>query len=173
MHCIKCGNKTELVVPDGDNKTRQVCTVCGHIHYVNPNIIVGILPVKEDKILLCKRAIEPGFGKWTLPSGFMEIGESLEQGAKREAKEEANLQVQILHLQTTYSLPKIGQVYMLYLGEIINDDFAPMDETLEVKLFSIQDVPWGNIAFSSVTFALEKYVDDYNNGVKNQCYSNY
>ena len=103
----------------------------------------------------------------------MEIGESLEQGAKREAKEEANLQVQIMHLHTTYSLPNIGQVYMLYLSEIVNDDFAPMDETLEVKLFSIQDVPWENIAFSSVIFALEKYVDDYNNGVKNQCYSNY
>ena len=86
---------------------------------------------------------------------------------------EAILHVHILHLHTTYSLPNIGQVYMLYLSEIVNDDFAPMDETLEVKLFSIQDVPWENIAFSSVIFALEKYVDDYNNGVKNQCYSNY
>ena len=150
MHCIKCGNKTELAVPNGDNKTRQVCTVCGHIHYINPNIIVGILPVKEDKILLCKRAIEPGYGKWTLPSGFMEIGESLEQGAKREAKEEANLQVQIMHLHTTYSLPNIGQVYMLYLSEIVNDDFAPMDETLEVKLFSIQAVSYTHLTLPTI-----------------------
>ena len=163
MHCIKCGNKTELVVPDGDNKTRQVCTVCRHIHYINPNIIVGILPVKDNKILLCKRAIEPGFGKWTLPSGFMENGESLEQGAKREAKEEANLEIKLIKLYGTYSIPRISQVYIIYLGKILNDDYFGNSETSEVRIFKVKDIPWPDIAFSSVKFLLEKYKYDLNN----------
>ena len=96
MFCIKCGNKTTLELIHGDTFSRDVCKVCNYIHYVNPKIIVGALALKDDKVLLCKRDINPGKGKWTLPSGFMEMGESIEQGAKREAKEEANLELNLI-----------------------------------------------------------------------------
>ena len=173
MYCIKCGNKTKKTIPTGDNVFREICSSCEYIHYVNPNIIVGALPVHSGSILLCKRDIEPGFGKWTLPSGFMEMGESLEDGAKREAHEEANLELNIKYLFATYSLPRIGQVYMLYLSEIVNDDYAAMHETSEVKLFSKSQIPWEDIAFSAVTFALENYITDSKNGISGKCHSNY
>ena len=105
MYCSQCGNKTSKIIPKGDNMPREICMECGFIHYVNPKIIVGALPVISDSILLCKRDIEPGFGKWTLPSGFMELGESLEDGAQREAHEEANLKLEIKYLQTSFSRP--------------------------------------------------------------------
>ena len=95
MYCSQCGNQTSKIIPEGDNMPREICMECGFIHYVNPKIIVGALPVISDSVLLCKRDIEPGFGKWTLPSGFMELGESLEDGAQREAHEEANLKLEI------------------------------------------------------------------------------
>ncbi|MDG1848531.1 MAG: NUDIX domain-containing protein, partial [Candidatus Marinimicrobia bacterium] len=107
------------------------------------------------------------------PSGFMEMGESLEDGAKREAHEEANLELNIKYLFTTYSLPRIGQVYMLYLSEIVNDDYAAMHETSEVKLFSKSQIPWDDIAFSAVTFALKNYIADSKNGISGKCHSNY
>ena len=173
MYCSQCGNKTSKIIPEGDNMPREICMECGLIHYVNPKIIVGALPVISDSVLLCKRDIEPGFGKWTLPSGFMELGESLEDGAQREAHEEANLKLEIKYLQTIYSLPKIGQVYMLFLSKILNDDYAPMHETSEVKLYSFHDIPWDKIAFSSVTFALENYINDQKKGILGKCHSNF
>ncbi|MAV70105.1 MAG: ADP-ribose pyrophosphatase [Candidatus Marinimicrobia bacterium] len=175
MYCIKCGSLTNKVCPEGDNRERDVCNSCGYIHYNNPKIIVGVLPVTKnfESILLCKRSIDPGNGKWTIPSGFMELKESLEDGVQREAKEEANLKVKLLKLYSTYSITNIEQVYLIYLGKILNSDYAAMDETSEVKLFDINKLPWDEIAFSSVSFILNKYITDYEDGKTFKFHSNY
>ena len=173
MFCIKCGSKTTLELISGDTISRNICKVCNYIHYVNPKIIVGALPLKDDKVLLCKRDINPGKGKWTLPSGFMEMGESLEQGAEREAKEEANLKLQLKKLYGTYSIPEIGQVLFIYIGKIMNENFRAADETAEVNLFSISNIPWDLIAFPSVEFFLRNYTKDFLNGKKFSFHSNF
>ena len=173
MYCVKCGSKTKNVLVNGDFMYRDVCSACNYIHYINPKIIVGVLPYKGDRVLLCKRDIEPGFGKWTLPSGFMEMGESLEEGAKREALEEANLKIKIRNLYGTYSIPKIGQVLFIYIGKISNNNFRAADETSEVSLIKISNIPWDQIAFPSVEFFLRKYVIDYKNGRSFSFHSNY
>ena len=173
VFCIKCGSKTTLELISGDTISRNICNVCDYIHYVNPKIIVGALPLKDDKVLLCKRDINPGKGKWTLPSGFMEMGESLEQGAKREAKEEANLKLNLNKLYGTYSIPRIGQVLFIYIANIINEDFRAADETTEVKLFSVSKIPWEKIAFPSVEFFLKNYKKDFLNGRNFTFHSNF
>ena len=173
MYCVKCGKKTNNLLVNGDSMYRDVCSACNYIHYINPKIIVGVLPYKGDRVLLCKRDIEPGFGKWTLPSGFMEMGESLEEGAKREALEEANLKIRIKKLYGTYSIPKIGQVLFIYIGKISNNNFRAADETSEVSLTKINNIPWDQIAFPSVEFFLRKYVIDYKNGMSFSFHSNY
>ena len=173
MFCIKCGSKTNNVRLDGESIFRDVCSSCNYIHYVNPKIIVGVLPFKNNRILLCKRDIHPGFGKWTLPSGFMEMGESLEQGAKREALEEANLEISIKMLYGTYSIPEIGQVLFIYIAKILNEDFKAADETSEVRLFDIDTIPWDKIAFPSVQYFLNKYVEDFKNKNNFHFHSNF
>ena len=173
MFCIKCGSKTNNVRLNGESIFRDVCSSCNYIHYVNPKIIVGALPFKNNRILLCKRDIHPGFGKWTLPSGFMEMGESLEQGAKREALEEANLEISIKMLYGTYSIPEIGQVLFIYIAKILNDDFKAADETSEVRLFDIDTIPWDQIAFPSVQYFLNKYVEDFKNKNNFHFHSNF
>ena len=173
MFCIKCGSKTNNVRLNGESIFRDVCSSCNYIHYVNPKIIVGALPFKNNRILLCKRDIHPGFGKWTLPSGFMEMGESLEQGAKREALEEANLEISIKMLYGTYSIPEIGQVLFIYIAKILNEDFKAADETSEVRLFDIDTIPWDQIAFPSVQYFLNKYVEDFKNKNKLHFHSNF
>ena len=173
MFCIKCGNKTTIELIPGDRFSRDVCKVCNYIHYVNPKIIVGALALKDDKVLLCKRDINPGKGKWTLPSGFMEMGESIEQGAKREAKEEANLELNLNMLYGTYSIPRIGQVLFIYVANIVNEDFRAADETIEVKLFGVSEIPWENIAFPSVEFFLRNYKRDFSNGRNFTFHSNF
>ena len=173
MYCIKCGGKTKNEIINGDNIPRNKCEACNYIHYINPKIIVGALPYRNDRVLLCKRDIHPGFGKWTLPSGFMEMGESLEQGAEREAKEEANLKLQLKKLYGTYSIPEIGQVLFIYIGKIMNENFRAADETAEVNLFSISNIPWDLIAFPSVEFFLRNYTKDFLNGKKFSFHSNF
>ena len=173
MYCIKCGGKTKNEIINGDNIPRNRCEACNYIHYINPKIIVGALPYRDDRVLLCKRNIHPGFGKWTLPSGFMEMGESLEQGAEREAKEEANLKLQLKKLYGTYSIPEIGQVLFIYIGKIMNENFRAADETAEVNLFSISNIPWDQIAFPSVEFFLRNYTKDFLNGKKFSFHSNF
>ena len=159
-HCTDCGYQTSLVKITGDKIKRDVCGSCGFINYKNPKIIVGSLPVLGDEILLCKRSINPSIGKWTIPSGYMEMGESLEDGARREAMEEANLKFLITKLYGTYSIPEIGQVLFVYLVTISNNDFEAKEETLEVKLFHINEIPWNQIAFPSVEYFLRHYVED-------------
>lgn len=158
--CSQCGNKVVLRVPDGDNRSRHVCIECDAIHYQNPRIIAGCLPLFEDRVLLCKRSIEPRSGKWTLPAGFMENGETTEQAALRETSEEANARAEILHLYTLFSLPHISQVYLFYRARLLDLDFSAGEETLEVSLFEENDIPWDELAFPVITQTLEHYFED-------------
>lgn len=162
--CMQCGSaKVELLVPHGDDRERHMCADCGHIHYLNPKIVVGTLPVWEDKILLCKRAIEPRYGYWTLPAGFMEEGETVEEGAARETLEEANARVVIEQPVVPYvtlSLPQISQVYMLFLAKLSDLDFSSGPESLEVKLFREDEIPWDRLAFRTIDVALRHFFAD-------------
>lgn len=164
-YCSNCGSKKlAFEVPKGDSLPRFICKDCETIHYLNPKIIVGSLPVWEDRILLCKRAIEPRYGKWTLPCGFMENGETVEEGAMRETAEEANARIRIQGIQSIYSIPHINQVYMVFLSELIDLNFSPGEESLEVELFREEEVPWEEIAFSAVKFSLENFYRDKRDG---------
>lgn len=148
----------------GDNLPRWVCDNCGAIHYENPKIVAGCLPRWEGRILLCRRAIEPRYGKWTVPAGFMENGETLAEAAARETLEEAMARVQIDRLYSVISIPYISQVYMLFLGDLLAPEFGPGDESLEVRLFKQGEIPWEDLAFPSVTMALRWYYEDLDSG---------
>ncbi|EMN48363.1 NUDIX domain protein [Leptospira interrogans str. L1207] len=158
-YCSSCGSSVTYKIPEGDNRSRHVCDQCGTIHYQNPKIIVGSIPIWENRILLCRRAIEPRKGFWTLPAGFLENRETVEEGAIRETKEEANAEINILGLQSVYSIPHISQIYMFFLANLVNGKFSVSSESEEIKLFSIEEIPWEELAFTSVSFALRKYVD--------------
>jgi ADP-ribose pyrophosphatase YjhB (NUDIX family) len=144
-------------VPQGDDKPRQMCNDCGFINYVNPKIVTGVVVSDEQsRILLCRRAIEPRRGFWTNPAGFMEEGESTSQGAAREAFEEACVKVDIDALLGIYEVPRISQVHFMYRGRLVGD-FAPGPESLEVKLFAYEDIPWDELAFPTGTWALKDW----------------
>jgi ADP-ribose pyrophosphatase YjhB (NUDIX family) len=155
--CGQCGKPIHLIIPAGDQKFRSVCSSCGMVHYENPRMIVGCLPRWEDKVLMCKRTNEPKAGKWTLPAGFLENDETVEAGAMRETLEEANAEVEIVRLLSVYSVPIVSQVYLFFLADLKNLDFRPGTETEIARLFSKREMPWDEIAFSSVRFTLEKY----------------
>ena len=161
-YCVQCGSLYQRQTPIGDDRARWVCSSCGHIFYENPKMVVGCIPVRGDKILLCKRAIEPRKGYWTLPCGYMEEGETLEEGALRETREEAGAEVAIQKLYAAYSLPQVNQVYFLFLSELLKDGYALDEETEEVMYFAKYEIPWNELAFAAVRFALEAYVDDKN-----------
>lgn len=144
-------------VPAGDTHERDVCTTCGFINYVNPKIVTGSIVRHDGKLLLCRRAIEPRTGYWTLPAGFMELGETAEQAAMREAREEANAEIVIDRLLAVYTIPRIAQVQIMYLAHLGSDAFSPGPESLEVKLASWDEIPWGELAFPSVRWALQQY----------------
>ena len=163
-YCSICSGKVILKVPEGDNRERYVCTNCGAIHYSNPNVVVGTLPTFEDKILLCKRAIEPRKGLWTLPAGFLEMGETLQEGALRETKEETNSTVKIDDIYFMFDIPQIGQFYVLYKASIEENSYSPTTESLEVELFSYDEIPWDELAFPFVPIALEQFYEDLNEG---------
>ena len=158
--CSACGNPLTVQIPSGDNRERFVCTACDTIHYINPRIVAGCLPVWEDQVLLCRRAIEPRRGYWTLPAGFLENGESIASGAARETLEEANARVEDLSLYTVFSLPHISQAYMFYRAKLMDLDFSSGEESLEVRLFREQDIPWDELAFPVITQSLEFYFAD-------------
>ena len=164
--CSECGQSVAHVIPEGDNRERSVCTSCGIVHYVNPKIVVGCVPERDGRILLCKRAIEPRYGYWTVPAGFMELGESTAQGAARETLEEACAEVEIGHLFASVDGVDAGQVHMFYTAKLLGD-FAAGEESLEVAMYSEAEVPWDDIAFHSGRYALQKYFEDkgQNNGV--------
>lgn len=162
--CSECGSLVSQLIPAGDNRLRFVCADCQTIHYQNPKMVVGCLPEWEDKVLLCKRAIEPQYGKWTLPAGFMENGESTQQGALRETLEEAGARVEISHLFTLYNLPYISQVYLMFRARLLDLDFAAGEESLEVALFTEEEIPWDEIAFLTIEKTLRQYFEDRRKG---------
>jgi ADP-ribose pyrophosphatase YjhB (NUDIX family) len=162
--CSNCGAPVALKIPSGDTLPRHVCDACGTIHYQNPRMVVGCIPEWEDRILLCRRAIEPRHGMWTVPAGYMENGETTFQGALRETLEEANARVEIESLYALYNIPHINQVYILFRARLLDLDFRPGAETLEVKLVKETEIPWDQIAFASVRNTLTRYYEDRRNG---------
>ena len=163
-YCSLCGTRVELRIPEGDTLPRYVCTACGIIHYQNPKIVVGCIPEWEDKILLCLRAIEPRHGLWTLPAGFMENAETLAQGAERETLEEANARVAIGNLYSIYNLPHIDQVHVLFRARLLDLDFKPGIESLDVRLFSEIEIPWDALAFRVIREPLKRYFEERRQG---------
>lgn len=158
--CNYCGAKVSIQIPEGDNRPRYVCNNCAVIHYQNPKIVAGCLVVYEDRVLLCKRAIEPRFGLWTLPAGFMENGESTREAARRETLEEACAEVEIQGLYTLTSIKTINQIQMIYRATLNRPEYRAGDETLEARLFREEEVPWKELAFQTITNALEFYFHD-------------
>ena len=143
---------------------RFVCDSCNTIHYQNPNIVAGCIPVLDDRILLCRRAIEPRYGLWTLPAGYMENNETVEQAAMRESMEEANANVELEQLYTVFSLPHANQVYMMYRARLLDENFSPGIESLDVQLFKEKDIPWNDLAFSTIFHTLKYYYQDQARG---------
>jgi ADP-ribose pyrophosphatase YjhB (NUDIX family) len=158
--CSECGGGIELRIPFGDDRDRYVCIDCDHIHYVNPRVIVGCLPLFDDRVLLCKRAIEPRYGLWTLPAGFMENGETTGEGAARETWEEARARVSNLQLYRVFDVPYISQVYMFYLCTLDDGAYGVGPESLETALYAEDEIPWDEIAFPVVRKTLKSYFDD-------------
>ena len=164
-HCKNCGTAVVYRVPDdGDTKERAVCPACNTIHYENPLNVVGTIPVLGDRVLLCKRNIEPRWGKWTLPAGFMELNETTEQGAARETDEEAGAEYEMEGLFAVMSVVRVGQVHLFYRARLLNDRFDPGHETIEARLFAEEEIPWDEIAFRTVKAALERYFEDRRRG---------
>lgn len=164
-HCRNCGTAVVYRVPDdGDTRERAVCPACDTIHYENPLNVVGTVPYSGGKVLLCKRNIEPRWGKWTLPAGFMELGESTIEGAARETDEEAGAQVEIGPLFSVISVPRVGQVHLFYLARLLSDEFAPGHETIEARLFAEDEIPWEEIAFKTVKETLLRFFEDSRRG---------
>ncbi|WP_240342336.1 NUDIX hydrolase [Methylococcus sp. EFPC2] len=151
-------------MPQGDDRLRHICDECGRIHYLNPKVIAGCIPVWEGRILLCRRAIEPRKGYWTLPAGFMEQGETLAEAARREAWEEANVRVDTGDLYTLFSLPHLSQVYVFFQARMVDGRFSPGDESLETRLFAEDEIPWREISFETVYRSLHYFFADRKQG---------
>lgn len=163
-YCSACGADIVEKIPEDDNRLRHVCVSCELIHYQNPKIIAGCLPVYDDRILLCKRAIEPREGYWTLPAGFMELGETVQQAAIRETMEEANARVDELQLYTVFNLPHVSQVYMIFHGRLVDEDFFPGAESHEVELYREEEIPWDELAFPTIKHTLDYFYSDRKRG---------
>lgn len=163
-YCSECGQSLTLKIPDHDDRLRHVCDACGTIHYQNPKIVAGALPVWGDQVLLCRRAIQPRYGLWTLPAGFMENGETTAQAAARETWEEANATISDLQLYTVMSLPHVNHVYILYRSQLVSEDFSPGAESLETRLFHEHEIPWDDMAFFTVRKTLECFFSDRKEG---------
>lgn len=163
-YCQLCGSNASLIIPVGDALPRHVCDVCGHIHYENPRLVVGCIAEWEGHILLCRRAIEPQRGFWTLPAGFMENGESTAQGASRETLEESGAKVLIDAPFAIISIAHINQVHLFYRGRLTSPEYCAGEESLEVALLPPANIPWQDIAFRSVTLCLKQYFADCSKG---------
>ena len=162
--CSACGHAVEQKIPEGDNRPRYICPACETIHYQNPNIVAGTIPVFGDQILLCKRAIEPRYGYWTLPAGFMENEESTREAAQRETWEEAQAKVENIELFSMMDVPQINQVHIYYRGDLVDGKFGVGSESLECALFSESEIPWDDISFPTVKRALKQFFADRESG---------
>ena len=163
--CSACGSdRIEFRIPEGDSLPRYVCSACGTIHYQNPKVVVGCIPEWEGRVLLCKRAIEPRHGLWTVPAGFLENAETVVAGAARETLEEANARVDVLAPYTMISLPNINQIYLIFRARLLDLDFSPGAESLDVRLYDEHEIPWEELAFRTVTRTLRNYFLDRKTG---------
>jgi len=162
--CSHCGGPLRRGTPEGDDHLRHICDACGTIHYRNPKIIAGCLPVWGEQLLLCRRAIEPRKGYWTLPAGFMEEGETLAYAARREALEEANVVVEIAELFTLFSLPHLSQVYVFFRARMLDERSEPGAESLETRLFAEAEIPWEELSFETVYRSLRYFFSDRRQG---------
>lgn len=162
--CSQCGHELSHEIPPDDTRVRDLCRHCGAVHYQNPRNVVGIVPIWQGEILLCRRAIEPRSGKWTLPAGFMELNETTEQGAMRENQEESGARIRVRALYTVIDVPSVNQVHLYYLADVLGPELAPGPETLEAAFFAADDIPWRELSFRSVSTTLEHYVEDRTQG---------
>lgn len=162
--CSQCGQPVVFKLPERDSRPRFVCEHCHTVHYQNPKIVCGCLPVWNDQILLCRRAIEPRKGFWTLPAGFMENGETTPEAAIREAWEEALTRVAIEELYCVFNIPHISQVYMMFRGHLEDGHYGIGDESLETRLFSEEEIPWNDLAFPTIARTLRYFFEDRKHG---------
>ena len=163
-YCSHCGARITRIIPPDDDRPRYVCEACKTIHYQNPKVVAGCLPVFQDKILLCQRAINPRAGFWTLPAGFMELDETSLEAAVRETVEEANAHVEIIELYTVFNLPHVNQVYMMFRSDLLDQQFSPGTESLDAKLFNEDEIPWEKLAFTTIRQTLKFYFQDRTSG---------
>jgi len=164
-YCSNCGQSLTYHIPPGDDRSRHICESCGLIHYQNPKMVVGCIPELEDKILLCRRAIEPCYGKWTLPAGYLENGETVSAGARRETFEEAQARVEILAPYALYNICYVNQIYLMFRARLMDRHFRPGSESLEVRLFSEVEIPSDEIAFRVIEETLVQYFKDRRTGL--------
>ena len=163
-HCKTCAGLVRYEIPADDNRERAVCTACGSIHYENPINVVGTVPVWQDSVLLCRRNIEPRHGFWTLPAGFLELGETTSEGAIRETVEEAGARIELEGLLTVLNVVRVGQLHLYYRARLQDTQFAPGPETIEARLFTEEQIPWDELAFRTVRETLRRYFDDRRRG---------
>jgi ADP-ribose pyrophosphatase YjhB (NUDIX family) len=162
--CSNCGAKLTYRIPDGDDLPRYICDTCHIVHYLNPKMVVGCIPEWKDRLLLCRRAIEPRKGKWTLPAGYLENNETLAEGAKRETLEEARADVEILAPYAIFNLTFINQIYLMFRGNLIDNTYGPGLESTDVALFLEKDIPWNDLAFNVIRETLVRYFEDRSKG---------
>lgn len=158
--CPDCSHPVEHAIPQGEDRIRAICNSCETVHYQNPRVITGTIPVWKGKVLLCRRNIQPRIGLWTLPAGFLELNETSEEGAIRETWEESQAKVNVHRLHGVYNIPRVNQIYMLYLAELTTPKFAPTPESSEVQLFSTEEFPWDQLAFKVVEQSLKNFLLD-------------
>lgn len=161
--CTACGSPTKERIPEDDDHVRSVCTNCGQVHYINPKMVVGCIPEKDGKILLCKRNIEPRKGFWTLPAGFLEDRESVQDGAARETLEETRAKIEIVSPYRLFNITFVSQIYFMFRAKLDSENFGPTKESTEVRLFDEADIPWNEIAFRVIEKTLEHYFEDRRN----------
>ncbi len=162
--CSQCGTPNIRKLLEGDNRERDLCETCGAVHYQNPRLVVGTLPIWGDKILLCLRAIEPRANTWTLPAGFMELGEAMDEGAARETQEEAGVRIELGQLYTVINIPHVDQVHVYFLAKALGPELDPGPETLEARWYGLDEIPWDNLAFKSVSTTLKHYLRERETG---------
>ena len=163
-YCSNCGHTLTFSIPPGDDRPRFCCRSCGTIHYQNPKIVVGCIPESDNRILLCRRAIEPRYGRWTLPAGYLENGETVSQGAERETLEEAGARIEIIAPYALFNICYVNQIYLMFRARLSDHGFRPGGESLEVKLFSEEEIPWDELAFTVIHETLRRYFEDRSKG---------